>query len=1246
MSLSNRSRQRLGLGSTPLIELDSLEGQQNLIYRSIKNPSDVITSLPDLEGTRYVLKSINIVDNEVPAGDILLLFCPYSKQNPLKMFGWNPGTSRYYWVKDIQPAEELTQSFDLARFISGKIAVTSDTITGTTFTLSGLMNAIQFQTLPDMTTLSFNNLVSYKKDDVNVLGSVLVSEGIVSLADLDGEHTFRPFDTTSVTTTENLLRWITQFPTHVNSGTIASIDYTDSSWPTNLMGNFKAEVEFDFVKSDESVSMEAQIIVTYNTLHEFDYTTIVPVTISTPNQYCASENALEGHARVTLYGYAPSFIEKIEVKTQGNVATQINIQLVVETFEYYQRGITYPGTLIALQGLSEGQRVAITSVLNYEVVPDSYLSRQISTSQHYPMGDPFDLYLAKIALMINPRMLYTMSDYATYLSSNKIVLEADNNAIASNTMLPAWMKTALSFLPQVGGQLASVITGSPQVGQFVSQVGNSLLPNNETRATFGSRPMGVNRTKAVFGSSESKRQNKFNNMLFESDEVYLTQDIPDMINNMNVQHSIIENPTALSLGILNTWASPGPLFNTMALRATQATRRLPMPPIVNVAPSVVTMGSTVDVSINAMLKLIYVVESSAGLLESCINLYDMYSTEEEPSNLKVASNVTLAQDSLASIYQVWAMTGFMPTCLSIYAPNRLPITGPSISLAAYASLLQLHIPGLLTGCVGKDGTFYTPDLEYKLPIAVQLKVPLITTWDDEDFDNDLMVAQRLHTLCKEWVPLSGFKPAVSNGLFYAGAPFHPERVSLVYRLPCWLGSTVGNLMMLVRSKLVVGKPTSEFQMKLIFEGDKQEAVIAKKKKTSSRVFGLLVDSSNFAAFKELVNLLVRQHIIGPRNGKIIVEKKSVEDIASALSNYETLVSSRREHRLMNADRIWGWYDKDGVFVPVDTTPINRVFSGNTRDDIDYIKSYIAPPLNISDEHISKAIINDQAQQLASWMVSADKQRKTQAVPTSQFKFGEEGVISVAPRANTPSSLKGFIKPLNKGRKSSTFSNAEVKKLESGQTIEKPREDINITVEDLPLPTWVESDVPEITVQESIKTFTDEDYVPESLEDLEEDIFVNGFEAMEPEIFSFSGLNESAGKALTQMDTILGYGDIESIWGYIPVLEGLVRDYSVYRTSQTDKEREFVRLLQSAITNAISVAEDREQEKIREREEANRRIENTQETPTDPIQAMLAKLLQQGEVTNKNVGDLGRRLEAVESKTSRTRAPNVYGAKLN
>lgn len=164
-------------------------GPSNLYLNTLIEPfRGSLTGIPDFNMTPSVLKTVTLSSlYTVPTGisNISLLFVvPFnSPRRAVRVFAMDPSLGKYNWLMDISQDEDLAQSFDLLRLVSGGFKIESSTTTGNNFTVSGAVNAISYQALPPLSTLTYENVASYKRGNSTAVLAVPVATGAIALAE-------------------------------------------------------------------------------------------------------------------------------------------------------------------------------------------------------------------------------------------------------------------------------------------------------------------------------------------------------------------------------------------------------------------------------------------------------------------------------------------------------------------------------------------------------------------------------------------------------------------------------------------------------------------------------------------------------------------------------------------------------------------------------------------------------------------------------------------------------------------------------------------------------------------------------------------------------------------------------------------------------------------------------------------------------------------------------------------------------
>jgi len=460
------------------------------------------------------------------------------------VFGMDPTTGIYNPLTVLTYDETLSQNFIKGRSVSGRITVQSDTVTGNLFTVSGAATAISYQDLPPFRNpragqnlVSFSTLTSYGRNPVCKQPLTKIADGVTVLMHPEGQNRFWEItkeqniagNSDAATTqfnsylvnTESELTSVSAYDTSAASGWIAQgTDITngvnvfdsnnaiavDGPWiPTNASGLIEVDVRLPFqvhgtttVFGNYQVSIWAEVAYADPTTYA---ETALSVELASINGYANIDPATGSYQIVTslhvvadLNATVPSkfgWIRRVYVAFVGQLppigaptyqfeGTESSAFISVKWKSLAERWYLGPGAIIAVEGMSVGQVLGISGVLNLEVVPNSNLARNVPTNLTY-IKDGNDLdaanHIVANSTVIALKFAYSNKEYCM-LKEEFMALTTKGNA---NAMAASFKENIAMFwrkwLAPILRKVAPAIGGAfgPEGAAIGGFIGN-LIP--------------------------------------------------------------------------------------------------------------------------------------------------------------------------------------------------------------------------------------------------------------------------------------------------------------------------------------------------------------------------------------------------------------------------------------------------------------------------------------------------------------------------------------------------------------------------------------------------------------------------------------------------------------------------------------------------------------------------------------------------------------------------------------------------
>jgi len=701
---------------------------------------------PDFDQTTSHLKMITL--NTVirpPVDDILLIHRPLHPDNTkiLQLFARDPILGGYTFVTDIQPDEDLSLNYDRARIVSGLLNVVSNTVApSVNFTISGNMNACDVQTLPNLRTLTYQTIPSFRRNQRDVVLNSQLMKGVTSLHHPESQNRFRLLESNSSENTDNFLRIgldYTNYNEAVLDGFVFGaippayskvLSVSQGNLPSGIEGYVTCEISFQFAGA--LVGQMFMNVVT-RSLDPVDYVTPIEnvTTVVTPTGTTACM-----HIRTKLYFSSP--IERIEIRAPAlNPTDFVAFNLSIESENYYQIGYRNPATLIGMIGFVPnapgglpGQSISLGGVYNYEAVPDSELARQIQTDAARSEENP--LVLMQVLNLVSKgfiKFCWSTPEYVTWLAAmGRTIPRMDTLGRASGFG---------DFLSNLIGAVTPIVSAAtseimPGSGMLVRELGNGL--RRVARNASGVVPFNAsgvvpfNFPKQGFAAgcqtNEESKENRGQAGLLDNDNWKA------MIADINIVNKDIEPPEVIEgdIEFRNNSLLMEPEYKSLYVSTLTAGMYH------NVAFS---WGANRFPYVRGTKAFLGLVVISDAPFDSAKYESVTYQFRGVTGSIKLATSADLDPSSIGAI----AFAHIYSSKPNLWITIRLDprdtentLGGGSLGMATFLGLIRKFSPFVITGAIGPEGEFFQPGMVKEKMVAVKAaKSALIVANDTEDY---------------------------------------------------------------------------------------------------------------------------------------------------------------------------------------------------------------------------------------------------------------------------------------------------------------------------------------------------------------------------------------------------------------------------------------------------------------------------------------------------------------------------------
>jgi len=415
---------------------------ENVYLKSLIDPRSVSAPhIPDLNLKQSVAKTIalgiNITQNDTYP--TMVVFLPYSRNKfVLRYYRWD-FTNQMFSLDGITggllfPDEDLSDNYDMLRLVSADFKAVSATISAGNFAVSGTFNAIAFATPPNLRTITFDTITSQRQDDLAVMIQGPVQNGFVYTAWPDESVNFQGIDSPVVvpppvtnTTSVQLRSSHSQARVYRNFALNPNVNpgaaCLSAEIPDNCWGNIQFSCDYTFGSATSGLFNFRVVARTY--LVNAANVRIVQDNVLYNTQSYVAAGLGTGHVGLTLTRFIPQDINVIFLDSAGTNTAAITSQLFSAELVSYDNYCAQngPGALVAWSGVNVANQMSLSSILNYEVVPNRNLIRNVKIVPH-PISDPE--MLARAELVFVSRSLFGIKTIYNFVEFEELRAKLDS----------------------------------------------------------------------------------------------------------------------------------------------------------------------------------------------------------------------------------------------------------------------------------------------------------------------------------------------------------------------------------------------------------------------------------------------------------------------------------------------------------------------------------------------------------------------------------------------------------------------------------------------------------------------------------------------------------------------------------------------------------------------------------------------------------------------------------------------------
>jgi len=491
---------------------------ENQYLKSVFEPWKCSSPIPDTNLAPAILKSINVADTITMAGsNNLLLYVPWKTPYlAWRLYAFDNALQRYSLLRMILPTEDLTTNFYRIRHVAGGLKIQSATVNGGAFQISGTMSGIVFQNAPDVQQLTYGNLTQFHENDRSFVANLPIFNGIAALAqpyqdydfvipesvaNLEEEDVFQ-VNWNNAIGSSTLASWVTG--NVATAGTLFDTNTQPGVLPGTQWGHHELNLRANYTCAVVGGQCALSLIVTYASADPVTYARVLTI-----KQF----DYFQGIVAIGEV-FSPTFevrtfddreIVRIQILNSGAATVSIvatgagnyaRTELRYYNYSFNRLGASGPGAIIAWQGTSTGQQIALSMINHYEAVPNANLSKNVSSGMT-KLQDPMDLEVAEFVLAhaseIGIRFMFPLSEYNDMSVNGQFTPQYDReNTVAQAGSIIDFARNAWnSFLrpvirgaaPAIGSALGGLFgpQGASVGGMIGTGISNALSQTNGTK---------------------------------------------------------------------------------------------------------------------------------------------------------------------------------------------------------------------------------------------------------------------------------------------------------------------------------------------------------------------------------------------------------------------------------------------------------------------------------------------------------------------------------------------------------------------------------------------------------------------------------------------------------------------------------------------------------------------------------------------------------------------------------------------
>jgi hypothetical protein len=349
--------------------------------------------------------------------EFLILSFPHNVKNSGKIFiRWvQIGIVDWIFYSDLNYSEDLSSGYSLGRTVSSVLAVSGSTIATGFAPLQGNVDAIVYTALWNLFDTTITSILPQAVNEKNIVANAQLSEGAVGLG-------FPIYEPELKSTTGTVIEQV--YSNHILQGTTAintvagpgTITITPRSM---VYGTFRLEITVRWNVTIVGPTLPVMTVAYGGTIFNTVTNTaqqVTRATLSVGNPSSLAGLSVTTYSNVQNQTGAGFPISSFVVNVSGTSTANVSFDFGVFALEDNNPGYLAPGNAFHIRNPVPNSIMLLGGAINYEVIPNIALSRDIKTSTGNSLLDMKDLKVVKRLLsrqsgpsavkMVYPRSVY------------------------------------------------------------------------------------------------------------------------------------------------------------------------------------------------------------------------------------------------------------------------------------------------------------------------------------------------------------------------------------------------------------------------------------------------------------------------------------------------------------------------------------------------------------------------------------------------------------------------------------------------------------------------------------------------------------------------------------------------------------------------------------------------------------------------------------------------------------------------